>query len=252
MTDSWVNAQFAARNRRRMTALSETKKSEQREKSEKFRTTEYGNYNRTVYVGVDLGKKADYTSITFLEPFLPIELDEEQEDRFVYHVSRIRRLPLETPYPKVARLLRKTWNQLIESPDFDYVYVVVDEGGVGAAVTDTVVELIPNAELYRVTLTGGIRPKWNDPRSVNLPKPQMASTLISLFETHRLWADAKMKGQLEELREELNNYERKITDAGYDQFGSMKTGIHDDTVSAIGIAAWVAEDAGGGAVPLLW
>lgn len=222
---------------------------ELKEKSEEWRTTEYGNYNKSIYVGLDPGKKQDYSALVFLEPFLPLD-PEEQQGKYVYHISRITRLPLETPYPKIARLLRKTHRQLTKSPDFNYIYYVIDEGGVGTAVTDQVVELIPDADIYRVTLTGGLRPKWNHQRDVSLPKPQMASTLIALFEGRRLWVAPEMKTKLEELREELMAYERKITAAGHDQFGAMKIGTHDDIASAIGLAAWIAEGHGGRICPV--
>jgi hypothetical protein len=221
------------------------------EKSTEWRTTEYGNYNKSIFVGVDLGKKSDYTAIVFLCPFLPINPEEDQT-RFVYHISKIDRLPLETPYPIVARLLRKINKQLLKHPHVNYVYYVIDEGGVGTAVADQVIELIPSADIYRVTLTGGLRPKWQDQRNVSLPKPQMASTLIALFESRRLWVAPDLKNTVDELERELMTYERKITAAGHDQFGAMKIGEHDDIASAIGLAAWIAEDLQGGSVPLIW
>jgi hypothetical protein len=224
---------------------------ELKEKSEDWRVTEYGSYNKSIFVGVDLGKKSDYTAIVFLEPFLPID-PEEIADKYVYHISRIERLPLETPYPKVARLLRKIHKQLKKSSDFDYVYFAIDEGGVGAAVTDQVVELLPNADIYRITLSGGLRPNWTTYRDVTLPKTQMASTLMALFEGRRLWVGHDKQKQFEELKDELEEYERKITQTGHDQYGAMKIGLHDDIATAIGMAAWIAEDMGGGSNPIMW
>jgi hypothetical protein len=224
---------------------------EQKEKSNEWRVTDHGTYNKAIYVGLDLGKKSDFTALIFIEPFLPTD-PEEHGGKFVYEVSRIERIPLGTPYPKIARLLEKTYKQLLKSPDFNYVHIVVDEGGVGTAVTDQVVELIPNADIYRVTLTGGLRPRWSDARTVSLPKPQMVSTLIALFEARRLWVWADMKNAFEELKEELHNYQLKITQEGHDQYGAMKIGAHDDIASAIGLAAWIAEDMGAGSVPLIW
>lgn len=244
-SDSWTLEDIVDGPRR------EQQQAEQRERSEEWRTTEYGYCNKSIYVGLDPGKKQDYSALIFLEPFYPLD-PEENHERFTYHLSRIERLPLETPYPKIARLLRKAYKQLISSPNWDYVYIVIDEGGVGTAVADQIVELIPNADIYRVTLTGGIRPKWIDARNVSLPKPQMASTLIALFEGRRIWVASEDKKQLEELKDELYTYERKITQIGHDIYGAMKIGAHDDIASAIGIAAWVAEDNNGGAVPVMW
>lgn len=229
----------------------ELRKQREKEESSEWRTTEWGNYNKTLFMGLDPGKKSDYSALVFLEPFMPLD-SEEHQGKFVYHLSRMQRLPLETPYPTIARLLRKAHKQAVASSDWDYVYIVIDEGGVGTAVADQIVELIPNADITRVTLTGGLRPKWNDARNVSLPKPQLASTLIALFESRRIWVAHEDKRKLEELKEELENYQMKINTQGHDLYGAMKIGQHDDLASAIGIAAWVAEDNNGGAVPLFW
>jgi hypothetical protein len=222
---------------------------------------EEGSYNKSIYVAVDLGKKADHTAITTIEPLIPkprgVDSDifsaivSGGEKQFTYNVTKIKRYDLEIPYPKIARTLQKTDTQLNAKEDVDYIYYVIDEGGVGAAVTDQVCELIPLADVYRVTLTGGTRPRWNDSRNLSLPKPQMASTLIALLEADRIWIP-RGEIQADIIRQELLNYEHKVSQVGYDQFGSMKTGMHDDIVSALGIGIYVAESMGGGSVPLMW
>lgn len=227
----------------------------EREASPDWRSTKDGDYNKSMYVAVDLGKKADHTALTLIEPFLPkihsfdsLILGHKQ---FIYHVSKIKRYDLETPYPVIARALKKLDVQLRKKKELEFIYYVIDQGGVGIGVTDQVVELIPNADVYRVTLTGGARPRWEDSRTLSLPKPQMSSLLISLFEADRIWI-AGREYHAGDLKQELLNYEHKVTNAGYDQFGSIKSGEHDDIVSALGIGIWVAENAGGGAVPLFW
>jgi hypothetical protein len=224
---------------------------EQKGKSDKWRVTEQGAYNKSIFVGLDLGKKSDNTAMVWLEPLFPTD-PEEHGGKPVYEVSLVERVTLETPYPKIARWLRKQYNQLLKSPDFDYIYIVVDEGGVGTAVTDQVIELIPDADIYRVSLTGGLRPRWVDARTVNLPKEQMVSTLISLFEGRRLWVSEEMEHAYIELRNELEDYQMKISQEGHDTYGAMKIGSHDDIASALGLAAWIAEDMNAGATPVMW
>ena len=201
---------------------------------------EWGNYNKSIYVSLDPGKKQDYSALIFLEPFIPFD---EGTTRYTYHISRIHRFPLETPYPRIARVLKKVHTQLLENPDIEYVYITIDVGGVGEAVADQIVELISDtADIYRFTFTSGLRAKWHDARDLSVPKPQLASTLISLFESHRLWVAPQDKEQLAVLQEELMNYERKITASGYDKFGAVeKMGAHDDLISAISMAAYLAE-----------
>jgi hypothetical protein len=227
----------------------------EREASLEWRSEQEGDYNRSIYVAVDLGKKADHTAVTIIEPFLPRFQSPDSvifgHRAFIYKISRIRRYDLETPYPVIARTLKKINNQLIQDDKLDYIYFVLDEGGVGAGVSDQVCELIPHADVYRVTLTGGKSAKWNDSRNLSLPKPQMSSTLIALFEADRIWIP-KGEHHAEDLKQELLNYEHKVSQAGHDQYGSIKTGTFDDIVSALGIGIWVAEDSGGGAIPLFW
>ena len=226
------------------------------EASPTFRVGDLGFYNKSIYVGVDLGKKADYSALIFAEPFYP-RVQALQSlvggRRLVYHVSRVKRIERETPYPVIARLLKKAHKQLLKNKDFDYVYYCIDEGGVGAGVTDQVVELIPDADVYRCTLTGGVNANWKTARDVSIPKPQMASTLIALFESNRIFIGKDDNAaQVKSLRDELLNYELKVSQAGHDQYGAMKTGEHDDIVTAIGLALWVAEDSGGGSTPMIW
>jgi len=227
----------------------------EREASDEYVTREYGYYNKSIFVSLDPGKKQDYSALIFLEPFLPkiqsLDSVAVGHQQFIYHISRIERLPLGTSYPVVARLLRKAYRQLKANPDFDFIHVVIDVGGVGEAVVDQIVELIPNADVYRMALTGGRTVKWNDARSVNLPKPEMASTLISLFEARRIRVAPQEEKRMEDIREELMTYERKIGQ-NYDSFGAMKMGAHDDILSAIGMATWLAEDKNGGSTPLFW
>jgi hypothetical protein len=225
-----------------MQPLKEAKTDESKTKdTSEYTEKELGLYNRSIYVSVDLGKKADFSALVFIEPFIPKDSDKEQ---FTYHISKIKRYDLETPYPRIARTLQKIDEQLTASEDFEYIHYVFDEGGVGAAVTDQVCELIPNADVYRITLSGGTLPNWRTGRNIILPKPQMVSVLIALLESDRILIPSGAF-QANILKEELLNYEHKISKVGYDQFGSIKTGQHDDIVSAIGMGVWLANDVGG-------
>jgi hypothetical protein len=72
------------------------------------------------------------------------------------------------------------------------------------------------------------------------------------MESRRLWVTADDRKAFEELKDELDNYQLKITQEGHDQYGALKIGQHDDIASAIGLAAWIAEDFGAANAPLIW
>jgi hypothetical protein len=91
------------------------------------------------YVGLDLGKSADYTAVAVVE-------DVES----ALHLRHLERYPLRTPYPeqaeRVARLMRSeelvTETRLPWEPTVyrKWPELVVDNTGVGRAVTDLLKE----------------------------------------------------------------------------------------------------------------
>lgn len=223
------------------------KKKPEEELPEEYLQLEHGTYVRTMYVGLDLGKKQDFSAVALVAPFYP----SGTKTHYSYHVSQVKRYDLGTPYPRIARALRSIDEQLRADDRWQNIIYVVDEGGVGAGVTDQAVELLPNADIYRVTLTGGARPHWHTSRDVSLPKPQMASRMIALMEGRRMLINSK-EFDSGALRDELYNYEEKISSVGHETFGAMKIGTHDDIVCAIAMCAWISEDSGGGTPLSIW
>jgi hypothetical protein len=102
---------------------------------------------------------------------------------------------------------------------------------------------MPLAEFYRVYLTGGINAAIDyDNRQIKLPKSQMVSVLLSCFDSDRIFI-SKRSRELEAVKQELQNFEIKISDEGRESFNA-KIGSHDDLLCALGIAAWCGEQAG--------
>ena len=210
----------------------------------------WGTYKRKAYIGLDLGKKSDATALVVLEPYIPTE--EREDGRDVYDVSFIARAGLETPYPDIARKLAAIDKQLNDTGEIDYIYYTIDSGGVGESVTDLIVELLPNADnIMRVYLTGGVHPTINyETNSIMLPKTQMVSAMIMLFESGRIKiSTGDYNEDIAELRDELYNFELKIQSGRTDTYGAFKFGKHDDLACALGMSCWLAEyDAGLGAI----
>ena len=123
--DDWALEDLVQANKEGRLEAGLPTKEEAKESKEEYTEKEWGLYNRSIYVSVDLGKKSDHTALVFIEPFIPKDSDKEQ---FTYHISKIKRYDLETPYPRIARTLQKIDEQLTASEDFEYIHYVFDEG----------------------------------------------------------------------------------------------------------------------------
>jgi hypothetical protein len=104
---------------------------------------------------------------------------------------------------------------------------------------EMIIKALPNADIRKCYLTGGINPS-DDGIQIKLPKTQMASTLVALFDDGRVKLPKTSK-EIEAMVEELLNYEIHVSEEGHDQYGAFKIGTHDDMVTALGLACWYAE-----------
>jgi hypothetical protein len=195
-------------------------------------------------VGVDLGQTQDPTAICVVEqrehpPGTGPRLERE------YHLRYLARPPLGTRYPDiVAGVLA-----LLDTPPLSRsIPLVVDKTGVGAAVVDlfTAAGVRPHA----VTITGGDTATIEDPYDMRVPKRELASTLVALYQCHRLKV-AKDLALAETLVTELLNFKVKINIAtGHESFEAWRESIHDDLVLCAALACWYGES--GPALPFAW
>jgi hypothetical protein len=154
----------------------------------------------------------------------------------VYEVRYLGRLPLRTPYPEVARHVRK----LLDTPPLqDNWELAVDATGVGAAVT---AQLRAEGLWFKsVVITGGDE-EVRDGDSYKVPKKDLiARPQVLLQEGNRRLKIAPSLPEAGALVEELLNYRFKITGAGNDTYGTWREGQHDDLVLALCLAVWAAE-----------
>jgi hypothetical protein len=116
---------------------------------------------------------------------------------------------------------------------------ILDSTGVGEGVSEMIIRALPHADIRKCYLTGGIDPS-DDGIQIKLPKTQMASILLALFDDGRVKLPKSSK-EIKAMIEELLNYEIHVSEEGHDQYGAFKTGAHDDLVTALGLACWYAE-----------
>lgn len=181
------------------------------------------------FVGLDLGKAADFTALVALERVPGVG-----GGRPIYHLRHAERLALGMPYPRqvvyVATLLRT-------APLAGHCDLVVDATGVGAAVVD----LFREARLQPVPviITGGARVS-HEGGTWSVPKRDLIAALDVLLPDRLLVSRALPA--VEVLVWELQEFRRRIDPiTAHDSYAAWREGAHDDLVLATALACWWAE-----------
>jgi hypothetical protein len=154
----------------------------------------------------------------------------------VYEVRYLGRLPLGTPYPEVARHVKR----LLDTPPLrDNWELAVDATGVGAAVTAQL--RTEGLHFKSVVITGGDE-EVRDGKAYKVPKKDLiARPQVLLQEGNRRLKIAPSLPEARTLVEELLDYRYEITGAGNDTYGTWREGQHDDLLLALCLALWAAE-----------
>ena len=188
-------------------------------------------------IGIDIGQKRDPTAICVAEAESR-EAEARKEIHFI--IRHLERLPLGTPYPRVAERVAQITGRVRartgESPT-----VFVDATGVGQPVLDILREEIPSGRVIGVYFTHGDRrteATVNRQRQVSLGKALLVSRLQTLLQCSRLHLPPTREAEV--LAEELYDYEIRVDENANDRYGAFKVGTHDDLVTALGLA--VQED----------
>ena len=164
----------------------------------------------------------------------------------VYEVRYLGRLPLRTPYPEVARHVKR----LLDTPPLqDNWEMATDHTGVGAGVT---AQLRAEGLWFRaVVITAGSE-EVRDGDTYKVPKKDLISLpQVLLQEGNRRLKIAPSLPEANTLVEELLNYRYTISEAGNHSFGSWREGQHDDLLLALCLAVWAAERRSPPVVPAL-
>jgi phage FluMu gp28-like protein len=181
-----------------------------------------GRNDQTWYVGVDLGKKQDHSTMAIVGT-CGDEL----------HVHRVERIPLGTPYTRVVEMVRN----LVMSPKLRArCTVVVDASGVG----EPVVEMLRRADLgcglTAVVITGGISGRASRGGGYSyVPKHNLMTLLQLALEREQLKIARRMAESGALVKELLSV---RVNENG--GLGAVGPG-HDDLVMAVALACWRAK-----------
>ena len=177
-------------------------------------------------IGLDLGKKVDYTVLTISTFSL--------QDGVI--VRKIERLPLGTTYPKIVSYVVDIMKVLRQKGEIVSFYW--DGTGPGETFTDFMLKALQEARLddfpsAPIILTGGVKGT----------KLEIISNMRFLFETKQLHfeypASDTGRREIDALIDEMRNYEdRRSSPSGDDvSLGVFKTGKHDDMVTSCAFSA---------------
>ncbi len=197
------------------------------------------------FVGLDLGKVADFTALAVLERRHPPPPGRDEprpktppKPRHV--VSLLRRWPRGTSYPDIVRdvgELLVTAHPITQVKPLLNCVLGVDETGVGKAIVDMLREAKLPCSLHPVLITGGhevtrVEGVWH------AAKKELVSTLQVLLQGSRLEVAAVPGAEV--LRQELLSFRVKITTTGNESFEAWREKDHDDLVLAVAISAFLA------------
>jgi hypothetical protein len=176
-----------------------------------------------VTIGIDLGQKRDPFAIAVVEVDM-----RGNEDHYL--VRFLERLKLGTPYDVARDRVSQIFRSLVQR-GAPVIGIYVDATGQGTAFTDELHRIdVPGCPVY---FTHGDRRTWMN-GSVMLGKAWLVSRIKVLLQCGRLHLPKTVEA--EAMKDELLDYEIRISEDANERYGAFKVGAHDDLVTALGLA----------------
>ena len=195
---------------------------------------------KNIIIGMDIGKKRDYSAIVLLEKYQDYGHDafegKNEVGKPFYHLTHLEQLPLGTMHTVQVAHVNEIVKLAMEYYEKKPI-LVIDSSGVGDHHFDSFMELGVN--VYGVTIHGGQNITYSK-RVYNVGKESLKACLEVLMENRRIMfaEDLPFRTQL---IKELMTFSWKQTDTGHFKFEHLKSGDKDDVVMALMVAAWFAE-----------
>jgi hypothetical protein len=214
-------------------------------------------YVKPAYLlGLDLGKKRDYTALAVLkQQAVPTgrQVNETEYQYDLVHLDRWRGRNYRDAIPVVDEVITKLRHVAFEehfratgdgSVDGGepVIALVVDQTGVGEAVIEDL--RAAGLACVGITIHGGDTTS-TQPGGFRVPKRALVATVEVLLQNRRLRIASKLP-LAGVLVSELDNFKTTITlSTGHDTYGAAepwREGAHDDTVLAVALASWYGEE----------
>lgn len=182
------------------------------------------------YLGVDLGKRADYTALSALE---------YEPDTRCGTIRHLQRIPLGTPYTEVVAQVAAVTHAPAVSGRIE---IVLDAGGVGEPVWDLFRKTRLKAPIIPVVMTGAAKAHRDGDGRWLVPKADIIEAMEVMLQSDppRLrWS--KGMPLLNVLVEEIGGIRAKLTPSGRMTFEHDEGGGHGDLAVATAMAVWAAD-----------
>jgi hypothetical protein len=198
-----------------------------------------------IVLSVDLGKQQDFTALTISEakPEPRKNTRGKPYTAMVVNVRDIQRMPLGTDYDDIARHIHQVfwderlwlyWQGKWRSPT-----LLVDAGGVGDAVADTLAKTMGLRHIRYRLVRGTAATNKHTSRDYTVPRTVMFQQLYAAFTTDRIKVDPRLKlakgliSELKGLQVERNE------ETGYERV-THREGEHDDMAICVASTNWWA------------
>lgn len=200
-----------------------------------------------IIVGLDFGKKRDFSAIVVVEALKVDRPGRRPEWRF--ETRHLERLPLGGDYLAVGKRVAEVVRNIEARPvpvmaSPPSIQLVVDSTGGGIPAVDILRDALhgSRARLITATFTHGETLNRKSSHEWTVGKGYLVNRLQALFQTERIELPAN-HAEATAMARELQDYEIKSDPDGDTKFGAFKVGSHDDLVTALGLAVLV--DPGG-------
>lgn len=195
---------------------------------------------RRYFLGVDLAKSLDYTSLAVIE----MEYQAVVKD-FVYHLWALDRIR-GVDYPQITELILATIGRLEKEPGMDDgPHLALDASGLGAPIRDYLKQnpkfrTQSSKTIFPVCFTGGESAR-RDPATgnYNISKSLIIGNFLSLMQHHRFDYAPDLQA-LPLLEQEIASFKRHTTQSGKTGFDA-ESGAHDDLICSICIPLIIGE-----------
>jgi hypothetical protein len=198
-----------------------------------------------IVLSVDLGKQQDFTALTISEAKTEVRKNTRGKPytAMVVNVRDIQRMPLGTDYDDIARHIHQVfWDErlwLFWQGKWRSPTLLVDAGGVGDAVADTLAKTMGLGHIRYRLVRGTTATNRHTPRDYTVPRTVMFQQLYAAFTTNRIKVDPRLKlakgliSELKGLQVERNE------ETGYERV-THREGEHDDMAICVASTNWWA------------
>jgi hypothetical protein len=198
-------------------------------------------------ISVDLAKSVDLSTYAVCEamPKATTNARGKNMTMMTLKVVNLQQIPQGTDYVDVARIIhdvyydQRTWLQTKVTHRPIAPTLLVDAGGVGHGVCDTIQRYMGLRPVRYKLVRGTSRVTRHDRFNWTVPRPLLFSLLDGAFGSDRFAVDPRLK-LAKTLIDELGNLQLEMNEETGSVRVTHREGTHDDLAIAVGAANWWA------------